>query len=399
MTTPLPQNAVILHLTDGIYTTFKNFIPMPPTKGAPAARANNSRVLPTSSFDALLRLSKLDDSIQDALAIRNRIASELEDIFEANRAALTEQDQVSEAQDRLKTIEYAQKTVEKQLEKARKQAAEKRESLIVRRNLMRSDLSTREETSQQMHRSAAEVSQSKDDRGIKQRANTAQRRRVCEDVQTIYPIQPIAGQSLAFTIRNLHLPNSDDLEAESADTVAAALGHVAHVLLLLSFYLDHPLPYPVTVRGSTSLISDPISLLKSTSKITTAPEDPKQRRYPLFSRGVPRFRFEYAVFLLNKDVQLLLESGFGVRVLDLRHTLPNLKYLLYVATAGEGELPARKAGGVRGLSSAMGSRRGSERSDGSSTLVESVGAGEGKAAVESLMRNMGGWGRKGSALR
>ena len=36
-------------------------------------------------------------------------------------------------------------------------------------------------------------------------------------------------------------------------------------------------------------------------------------------------------------------------MLDIRQTLPNLKYLLYVATAGEGELPARKAGGVRGL--------------------------------------------------
>ena len=39
----------------------------------------------------------------------------------------------------------------------------------------------------------------------------------------------------------------------------------------------------------------------------------------------------------------------GLRVLDIRHTLPNLKYLLYVLTAGSGELPVRKAGGVRGL--------------------------------------------------
>ena len=36
-------------------------------------------------------------------------------------------------------------------------------------------------------------------------------------------------------------------------------------------------------------------------------------------------------------------------MLDVRHTLPNLKYLLYVLTARMKEVPGRKAGGVRGL--------------------------------------------------
>lgn len=39
----------------------------------------------------------------------------------------------------------------------------------------------------------------------------------------------------------------------------------------------------------------------------------------------------------------------GLKMLDVRHTLPNIKYLLYVLTAGSNELPTRKAGGVRGL--------------------------------------------------
>ena len=34
--------------------------------------------------------------------------------------------------------------------------------------------------------------------------------------------------------------------------------------------------------------------------------------------------------------------------MDIRQTLPNLKYLLYVCSAGN-ELPKRKAGGIRGL--------------------------------------------------
>src|ERR1700761_2686421 len=114
-------------MTDGIYmapTSFTAFIP-PPGHPAPI-RSASSRILPTSSFDALLRLAKLDDSIQDALATRNRLASDLEDLLQANRVALEDRDRVSAAEDRLKTIEYAQIVVDKQLTKARNQIKEKR---------------------------------------------------------------------------------------------------------------------------------------------------------------------------------------------------------------------------------------------------------------------------------
>ena len=36
-------------------------------------------------------------------------------------------------------------------------------------------------------------------------------------------------------------------------------------------------------------------------------------------------------------------------MVDIRHTLANLKYLLFVLCAGTGAVPGRKAGGVRGL--------------------------------------------------
>ncbi|KAI7181251.1 hypothetical protein KC324_g8738, partial [Hortaea werneckii] len=256
--------------------------------------------------------------------------------------------------------------------------------------------------------------------------------RICEDLHTIYPIKPIPGKSLAFTIRGLHLPNSEDLDATPPDKLAAALGHVAHAVHLLSIYLVQPLPYPLNPNSSTSTIEDPISLLKTSSSANqTSTKDDRiaLRTYPLHTKSVPRFRFEYAVFLLNKDLQILLENAFAVRVLDIRHTLPNLLYLFYVATAGEGELPARKAGGVRGLMAGRmgaggllpdqldesqlgdGSRRGSRDSrgsgggwgfwggvwmgngDGRDGLVSSGNnedSGRNGKAVDSLRRNMGG---------
>lgn len=404
----LPQNAIVLHLTDGVYTSFTSLTDYIPAPAAAPARANSSRPLATSSFDALLRLAKLDDSIQDALATRDKLATDLENLLQRNKQALDDRDHVAEAEDRLKTIEFAKKVVQKQVDKARKQKDEKRQSLENRRRLMSQDRQTRQTQSDQMQKARPELPNIRSEREIKKNAVSNQRRRICEDLQFCYPISPIPKQSLSFKVRDLHLPNSDDLDTESPDTVAAALAHTAHVVCMLSHYLSQPLVYPIHLRGSTSTIEDSISLLKTNASTTHRYTDEAAlRTYPLHSKGVPRFRFEYAVFLLNKDIQLLLETVYGIRVLDIRHTLPNLKYLLYVATAGEGDLPARKAGGVRGLlrvkGDAMrpgGSRSGSEGSTNSALsgiLWHGGGGGgagangkaKGKGAVESLRRNMG----------
>ena len=47
-------------------------------------------------------------------------------------------------------------------------------------------------------------------------------------------------------------------------------------------------------------------------------------RFPLYSKGSERVRFEYAVFLLNKNIEQLL-NYLGRPVRNLRNTLPNLK--------------------------------------------------------------------------
>lgn len=340
-------------MIDGVYTSFTDSLSEYVPAGHGSLRHNKTagtqRTSPSSSFDALLRLSKLDDSIQDALATRDQLANDLELLLQENKQALCERDEVAEAEDRLKTIEFAKKTVEKQLEKAQKQQEEKRQSLSSRRKLMDTDSASRGAVLTRMQQERSDLPISREEHNVKRRAVQNQRRRICEDIQGCYPIEPVSGKPLAFSIRELHLPNAEDLDSEPPEVISAALGHVAHVLQLLAFYLKQALPYPVTPRGSSSTVYDPISLLQHNSRSTSANAEQTLRTYPLFSKSVPRFRFEYAVFLLNQDIRVLLESAYNLRVLDIRQTLPNLKYLLFVATAGEGELPARKAGGVRGL--------------------------------------------------
>ena len=79
--------------------------------------------------------------------------------------------------------------------------------------------------------------------------------------------------------------------------IAAALGYVAHILTLLSNYLTLPLLYPITYWASHSTIIDPLAVMAGS------------RIYPLFQTNSIQFRFDYGVFLLNKDLELLMSKN------------------------------------------------------------------------------------------
>ncbi|KAK9324301.1 UV radiation resistance protein and autophagy-related subunit 14-domain-containing protein [Lipomyces orientalis] len=141
-----------------------------------------------------------------------------------------------------------------------------------------------------------------------------QRRRICEDLEKIYPIDPIVGRTLAFSIRGIELPNTS-YDGYDEELLGTALGYTAHLVYLLSFYLGVKLRYPVYPGGSHSYIEDPVSVFQGS------------RTFPLWVKGSVYYRFEYGVFLLNKSIEQLMNSQ-SLLVIDLRHTLPNLKCLL-----------------------------------------------------------------------
>ncbi|KAL8662608.1 MAG: hypothetical protein Q9202_004566 [Teloschistes flavicans] len=331
---PLPQNCVLLHLSDGIYTSFTDLPldePVLPTTAA--GPKNGQSVQPTSTFDELMRLSNLDSCVEDALATREKLTAQINSILEKQKVDRDLIQSAARAQDSLTTTKRAVSTAQKQIKAAQARRSEAQTSLRARRDAIGSGrlaqrngglllTSMREEyvERQQLHRETQS-----DTRG--------QIRRICEDLFQIYPVEPIPKKPLAFTIRGLPLPNATSPSSDAA-TTAAALGHVAHATYLLSLYTSASLPYPITANGSSSTIYDPIS---------SSLQSEASRTFPLHPKGTAKYRFEYGVFLLNTDIELLM-SKQGVRVVDLRHTLPNLKYLLTVLTSGKGELPGRKEG-------------------------------------------------------
>jgi len=109
-------------------------------------------------------------------------------------------------------------------------------------------------------------------------------------------------------------------EKDDDDVVSSALGLISQVVVLMSVYLDTPIHYPISTAGSRSIIQDSISVMSG------------PRAFPLYSKGVESYRFEYGIFLLNKNIEQLM-NHFGITILDIRNTLPNLKNLLVTLSA------------------------------------------------------------------
>ena len=346
---PLPQNSILFHLVDGIYTSFTDLPPEEPPI-TPHSSANAAHpVEPTSSFDALMRLSNLDDCIQDALSTRERLATQIGHLLEEQKHSRKTITQASQAEEHLAATNRALASCRKQVGKVQTRRSDLRASLEARRAAIRSGQLAQEEAETHLASSHVTLSNSAANLKSVKTALSGQLRRICEDLLAIYPIESIDPKSLSYSICGLHLPNANSTSPHpdtDPNTIAAALGLVAHITQILSLYLSTPIPYPPLPHGSTSTILDPIS--------TTMPSL-AARTFPLYQKGAVTYRFEYGVFLLNSDIELLM-SRQGAKVVDLRHTLPNLKYVLTVLTVGKGEMPVRKKGGVKALENGKAAR-------------------------------------------
>lgn len=112
---------------------------------------------------------------------------------------------------------------------------------------------------------------------------------------------------------------------------ATALGYVAHTVSLIASYLEVPLRYPLRLGGSRSYINDYAPSIEPTPTDSVSNSllltNLKHIEFPLFLEGQDTTRAAYAVFLLNKDLEQLL-NFIGVKSLGPRHVLANLKELL-----------------------------------------------------------------------
>ncbi|XP_066598188.1 UV radiation resistance-associated gene protein isoform X2 [Prorops nasuta] len=142
--------------------------------------------------------------------------------------------------------------------------------------------------------------------------------RRCElisELRSIYPIkEELDGK---YTITNVHLPNSEDLDSSNDTQIAVALGYVAHTTQMIATFLNVPTRYPIIHYGSRSKIVD--HLVENISD--------SDRQFPLFARSKDKLHFRYAVYLLNKNIAQI-RWYCGLPTTDLRPTLSNLTGLI-----------------------------------------------------------------------
>ncbi|KAG8530466.1 uncharacterized protein KY384_004969 [Bacidia gigantensis] len=368
---PLPRNAVLFHLSDGIYTSFTD-LPNDEQGGSPkASRKASQQVQSTSSFDALMRLSNIDNCIQDAISTRDRLMTQIDNILHQQEEKRDAVNAASQAQESLASTTRSLGACRKQVQSVENHRSKLQASLSSRRAAILSGQDTQQKSQGNLAKGRVELSsREKARQGIKSDLS-GQIRRIGEDLSSIYPIAPVSDGSLSFSIRNSVLPVAGSQPHQDPIESATALGHAAHTTHLLSHYLSTPVPYPISPNGSTSTIYDPIS--------TSLPSE-AARTFPLYQKGAVAYRFDYGVFLLNSNIELIM-SRQGARLIDLRYTLGNLKYILTVITEGKGEIPGRKRGQIKGLN---GSLKGSSRdsSIGSRHLEKKAVEGENSDAKE-----------------
>eukprot|EP00057_Strongylocentrotus_purpuratus_P033434 XP_791387.3 PREDICTED: UV radiation resistance-associated gene protein [Strongylocentrotus purpuratus] len=162
---------------------------------------------------------------------------------------------------------------------------------------------------------------------------TARKASLIQELSRVYPIQQLPNN--VYTVCTAPLPNAEsNIQMNKDDmTISTALGHTSHLTLMISKFLQVPLRYSIHYNGSRSTIHD---------HITEQLQD-KDRDFPLYTKGREKFHFNYAVYLLNRNIaQLRYILGLGTS--DLRLTLPNLQTLLELKWGFSVSVPASSSG-------------------------------------------------------
>ncbi|EOA27414.1 hypothetical protein CARUB_v10023549mg [Capsella rubella] len=122
-------------------------------------------------------------------------------------------------------------------------------------------------------------------------------------------------------------------DKKEVQKLATALGYVAHAVSLIAPYLRVPIRYPLRLGGSKTYIRDYAPYIEPSSSemslISTLDQNSKFVEFPLFLDGQDTTRAAYAVFLLNKNIEQLL-NFVGEDSLGPRQVLANLKELIRI---------------------------------------------------------------------
>lgn len=314
----------------------------------------------------LARLWSLSAALQPAEDRKAHLTARLESALQVRQAFLEQDNELAEMRQRLQERTDRLGDLKTRAKKLSEDAVVRREQLCVKIRTL-SGASKALESARSNLKEANELLSGENGCGrlkdLEQQLRMRQQYMVAQVAQ-IYPVRPLDEQSSdhkpGFTSNitktsNVEsvLPNSpqnrplvilglqlsklsvkktgyfsDKTEVQKSSTV---LGYAAHAVSLIASYLNVPLRYPLRFGGSRSYVLDPAPSVEPssiTSVGTSVPPSTSMRttEFPLFLDSQETTRSSYAIFLLNKDIEQLL-NYIGAESLGPRHVLANLKQL------------------------------------------------------------------------
>ncbi|KAG8785544.1 hypothetical protein FRC15_001169 [Serendipita sp. 397] len=287
----------------------------------------------SAGFGDLLKLVTLQSAIADTKIQLDEIIDECDHLLADDLSACMFRE-ISEREEALRNQKETLNALRLQTSQRRTELQAKRAYLRKRNERLERARELQSEDSTALNHTQDEVHELRGQHATLSTTLQAVRTTLLQTVANIFPIEPLEPRDLLFSILAVPLPiptgtndpapplTLPNNNSYNEDAMASAMGYVAQVVNLISAYLGELSVYPIRCLGSRSMIKDPISAMMG------------PRVFPLYARGVEPYRFEYGVFLLNKNIEMLM-SERNLRAMDLRHTLPNLKNLLLTLTSGE----------------------------------------------------------------
>lgn len=329
-----PSNSLVIVLCDGYYVVPDTFKMLNST--SIQISSPDTFTQPSLSFDQILKLANLQACIADASKIVDNVEGEITQEILRNQESMCllikKRNELKNKLRNTKNIIQSQKLKNIEIQRSiRETNLLKKQTL----NYMSSGAARQKSIS----RTFKEINDTTTlDKTVIMDQYTAinlQHSRIFEDICCIFPISPIPGLPLKFTICGLpfidtsFLPkNPEKLQSvelwvktvfkmEIEDVIGAVYGFAAQLVVMLSYYLCVPLRYPIQPFGSQSFIIDPISAIQGS------------RTFPLWTKGSLYFRFQYGAFLFNKNVEQLLDSQ-EIMMADTSQVMANLQNLILI---------------------------------------------------------------------
>lgn len=267
------------------------------------------------TYDAIMRLNNIENCLIDMQRSRDDVMSNIGQILEKEKSKLVLQREKSSSLLRLSRYHAEITDQSKAIEEDRRRINSLRENIRSRRAALEEAKKRYQTGNDYLEESQKILERDREALSLTSSKLYARQKELAADLLTIFPIEPTNAETLTFKILGVPLQNSVFTGCDD-DKVATALGFTSHLIHMLAYYLEVPLRFPVKPMSSRSTINDPITASLGDS-----------RQFPLYAKGSDRYRFEYAVFLLNKNIEQLMNSQL-INLVDLRNTLPNLKYLI-----------------------------------------------------------------------